>query len=539
DAVVFALSPSLNEVESAATRFRNVSSTGAEIKLQETKFIIDAATGLQVANTSGHVDETVTLLVLEKGVHTLEDGTVIQVGEINTSKLYVKGFESIYFDETFATTPTILSQVQTYDGTDFIISRQRNPDGSGFQLTMQEEQADNRNHATETVGWFAVEHGGGSMTEMDWQAGSSAQNVNGKLTNVSFNAAFAEAPLVVASLASYNGTDTASPRIGAVSTTGFTAMALEDQSYDLETFHGYEIIDWVGFSAEGAIYAAPAPAGPPEVRILETGFAVAGDQVVHVSFGSAFTNAVVIASVTSLNDADAAVARVFNVTSTGFDLWVQETDAADGVHAAEAVSWIAVEAGAWRLGDAVVQAGVTQTNLNPRAGFAPVTFDAAFAAAPAVFAQTQTMGDPAFVKARITAINVAGASVALEEEEAASWGAHGTESVGWIAMDMGALATGPGGIALETGAIATNHAWKAALFGDGFDFGPAPGVVAGLASYTASDPANARIDAMDDTGFSVRVEEDVSLNPETGHGVETFHWAAFDGVSEGWGHALI
>jgi hypothetical protein len=166
DPVVFALAHSLNKVEAAATRFRNVSATGA-------------------------------------------------------------------FAENFDTAPSIFSQVQTFDGTDFIISRQRNPTTDGFHLSMQEEQADNLNHAVEDAGWFAIEHGGGSLSDMDWQAGSSAWNVNGKLTN----AAFAEAPLVVAALASDFGTDTASPRLGPTTATGFKAMALEDQSFDLETNH--------------------------------------------------------------------------------------------------------------------------------------------------------------------------------------------------------------------------------------------------------------------------------------------------------------
>jgi hypothetical protein len=169
DPVAFALAPSLNEVEAVATRFRDVTGTGAQIRLQETKLIIDAATGEPVPNTGGHVDETVTLLVLEREIHTLEDGTVIEIGEPVTDKLYVGGFETTGFEADFASAPTILSQVQTFDGADFIISRQRTPTVDGFELTMQEEQADNRTHFSETVGWLAAEHGGGSLSTMDWQ----------------------------------------------------------------------------------------------------------------------------------------------------------------------------------------------------------------------------------------------------------------------------------------------------------------------------------------------------------------------------------
>jgi predicted outer membrane repeat protein len=556
NAVVFALAPSLNEVESAATRFRNIDATGGEIKLQETRLKINPETGLPEANTSGHVNETVTLLVLEAGKHTLEDGTVIRVSELFTSKLYVKGFESIGFSSGMTTTPSIFSQVQTYNGSDFIISRQRNPTTSGFDLTMQEEQADNLNHATETVGWLAIEHGSGSWSTMDWQAGSSAQNVNGKLTNVSFSAAFDEAPLVVASLASYNGTDTSSPRVGSVGTSGFTAMALEDQSFDLETNHGYEIVDWLAFSNAGIIYdgSVPAPVAlnaplalsmsalsvaEPEVAapslVAQTGKASVGSDAVTVSFGATFVNPVVIATLTSAYDVGAAIARVSNVTATGFDVAVQETGDQDGVHGAEDVSWIVVEAGTWVLADGtMIQAGLTDLGLSTKQGFASIDFEAGFDADRAVLSQTQTANDAAFVKTRMDGVDGTGFAVALEEDEASHWGAHGSETVGWIAVDAG-LAMGADGFAFEAGTLRARDG----AVSQGFDADLADaGVVAGIASFAGPDTAAARLGALTETGFDAWVEEDLSFNPETSHRAEDISWLAFDGASQIWGDAL-
>jgi predicted outer membrane repeat protein len=532
DAVVFALAPSLNELDSAATRFRNITGDGGEIRLQEPKTIVGG-----LPNTSGHVDETVTLVVMEKGTHILEDGTIIQVGELQTSKLYVKGFEDVAFDAAFATSPSIFSQVQTFDGTDFIISRQRAPDANGFQLTMQEEEADNRNHATETVGWMAIEHGSGSLSTMDWQVGSSAQNVNGNLTPVYFNARFDEKPLVMASLASYNGTDTASPRIGAVAKNAFTALALEDQSFDAERFHGPEIIDWMAFSNEGSIFSGEVIPTAGAQKIVASGFASTGNQTITVDFRSAFDNPVVIATMTSRNGTQEAVARVSNVTSTSFDIRIQETDALDGNHGAEDISWIVVEAGTWQLADGtIIQAGLADIGATTRQSFTSIGFDASFTADPAVLSQTQTETDTAFVKTRMQGVDTAGFAVALEEEEAASWGGHGTETVGWIAVDMG-QASDVDGFVFEAGEVATNHNWKAETF-DAI-YGATPGLVAGMATFNASDTAATRIRALTDTGFEIAVEEDTSLNAETGHGTESFHWIAFNGEGELWGDALV
>jgi hypothetical protein len=186
--------PTLNKIDAAATWFRHVTGTGAQIRLPEPEKAIDRETGLQSADTGGHVKEIATLLVMDKGVRTREDGTIIQVGELSTSKLYVKDFEDVDFAEDFAATPSIFSQVQTHYGADFIISRQCNPDGSGFQLIMPEEQADTRNHASEDVGWFVIAHGAGILAQLDWQAGAADRNANRKPTKVAFDGAFDAAP---------------------------------------------------------------------------------------------------------------------------------------------------------------------------------------------------------------------------------------------------------------------------------------------------------------------------------------------------------
>jgi hypothetical protein len=216
---------------------------------------------------------------------------------------------------------------------------------------------------------------------------------------------------------------------------------------------------------------------------------------------------------------------------------VQETGNLDGLHGAETVSWVVVEAGTWVLADGtMIQAGLSDVTGTTKQGFTSLAFDATFTANPAVLSQTQTENDAAFVKTRMAGVDAAGFTVALEEEEAASWGGHGTETVGWIAVDKG-LASAADGFVFEAGDISTNHNWKAETFTGPFD--EAPGVVAGMATFSYSDTADTRVRAVSGTGFEVHVEEDTSLNPEITHGVETFHWIAFNGVGELFGDALV
>lgn len=141
DPVVFALLPTLNESDAAATRFRNVTGSGPEIMVREPRRVLGAP------NTSGHVNEDGTLSVLERGTRTLAAGTLIQVREIEAITLYVKGFKTAIFKDHFKDKPAVFSQVQTFEGTDRVVSRQRGATTASIQLTMHWEQADNLNHA--------------------------------------------------------------------------------------------------------------------------------------------------------------------------------------------------------------------------------------------------------------------------------------------------------------------------------------------------------------------------------------------------------
>ena len=76
---------------------------GAEIRLQVPRRVMGEP------NAAGHVDETVALLVLQKGVHTPADGTTIQVGEVSTDKLCVSGCEDVAFAPGFDANGDLLS----------------------------------------------------------------------------------------------------------------------------------------------------------------------------------------------------------------------------------------------------------------------------------------------------------------------------------------------------------------------------------------------------------------------------------------------
>lgn len=247
DPVVFAISPGFTESDAVVTRLRDVTGTGAEIRLQETKFHLGAR------RSGEHGAETVTIVVLEKGVHTLSDGTVIEVGATETWKLGAKGFDAVDFTADFAGTPAVFTQVQTYAGTDYVLSRTGTGDTDGFAVQLQEEAADNLHHAAETVGWFAVEAGSGSAGEVLFEVGRTQLHESGVGT-VFYATDLGDDPLAMAALRGIADPDPAGLRLSGSDASGFGVAALEDTSVTLATSHGAEDVDWIAFSGTGFLF---------------------------------------------------------------------------------------------------------------------------------------------------------------------------------------------------------------------------------------------------------------------------------------------
>ncbi len=123
-----------------------------------------------------HKSETVNYMVVEAGTWVLPDGTLLEVGTLNSNQLSSHGFESVAFDAAFDAAPTVLRQVQTRNGHDFVTTCQRDADADSFRLTMQvqEEALNDGGHTTETLGWVAIEAGSSTAGNVTWRAGSTS-----------------------------------------------------------------------------------------------------------------------------------------------------------------------------------------------------------------------------------------------------------------------------------------------------------------------------------------------------------------------------
>ena len=249
--VVFAQPLSYNGKDPAIIRITDVNADSDTISfyVQEAEY----QNGL-------HAYESFSYMVVEAGTWQLEDGTLLEVGTVDSNKTAKFGnlsWENISFSQDFANTPAILSQVQTNNDTEFVRTRQRNADASGFSLSMEKEEAlRNSGHGSETLGWLAIDSGAGTWDGYQYLAGNT-----GNVVSYGYNldlGNFNDDPNLLASVGSYNGSDPVGLRSREL--TGAKAGQIrlrleEDRSLDNETNHTREEVNFFGIEGSGILTA--------------------------------------------------------------------------------------------------------------------------------------------------------------------------------------------------------------------------------------------------------------------------------------------
>jgi Ca2+-binding RTX toxin-like protein len=513
--VVFAKTTTTNEATPVTVRITDIQSGTFTIELQEPN-----------SEDGAHLVETVTWAVFEAGTWELEDGTRFEVGTVDSNKLSTAGYENISFTSgMFDHTPTVLSQVQTDNGPDWVVSRQRNADANGVQLTMQEEEALNAGaHATETIGWIAFERSTGSWDGRAYETGATADSVTHAASTQGFTNPFGPAPGLLTSLSRTDGGDPTSARASNVTANGFDVAAQEEQSADPEVLHTTEAVDFFAIAGSGILSARKA-----QPIIAEYGTVSADHNAITVNLTQSFLNPVIFANVTSANGGAPVTIRLDNIDGDSFDLWLQETSDLDGIHNMEGVSWMAVEAGSWQLSDGtVLQAGTLESGSLTSQGFEQVNFGAAhFGSTPTVLSQVQTNIGADWVTTRQQNASSTGVEIALQEEEAKNNSGHATEKLGWLAW-------GPGTSSVQDDVIEAGNTGDNVghgNFNQAFTatFGTDPVLLAQLSSFDGPDTASARVKTVSTSSFVVNTQEDATSDSEVTHTLETVDYIALNG----------
>ncbi len=229
-----------------------------------------------------------------------------------------------------------------------------------------------------------------------------------------------------------------------------------------------------------------------------------------------YLNPVVVARPVSAKGIDPGVIRLRNVTANAFDLRYQEWDYLDGTHTRERVFYMVADAGAFDLDGLTLEAGTLDTNLVLGSGSETVTFGATFPDRPALFSSVQTNDDEDAVTTRLGLASALGFSITMQEEQAG--GAHGTETLGWIALERGSTTTTDGRDVVVSESTVSNTPLLIS-FGQSFNrlF---PVLVGDIATTQGSDPVFLRYNNLTPSSVQFFLQEEQSFDAETGHGNE-------------------
>ncbi len=249
--VVVAKPMGSSDTRPALVRLGNITSTSFQIRIQEWDYLLP----------EDHGYERVGYIVMEKGFYNLKSkgGVSYQAaaGTVNTS--CTNGcWATASYGGTFSSTPAVMSSVMTLNGIeDAVVTRNTSVLTSQFSVQMQEEEANNQIHATETLGflaWLPTSSTSANSYYVDgkiFQVARTGAVVTDAFYRISFNSAISgtgRIPVSLADMQTKNGTDPAELRWRNKGTTGVDVRAAEEQSRDSETTHAAEIVGWLAFS---------------------------------------------------------------------------------------------------------------------------------------------------------------------------------------------------------------------------------------------------------------------------------------------------
>lgn len=237
DPVVVAKPLSFNGSDYAVVRIRNVTRNGFEIRIQEWDYL-----------DGWQLQETVSYMAMERGGYILKDGTRVEAHEFETN--IMSGFETVKFKNTFRSIPVVIGHVSTFNGEDAITTRVRNVNSQGFELRMQEQEANSLWHVTETFSYIAWEPSSGTLEGLSFEVNKTHNIVQNHSHNILFNHNFINIPSFLADIQTFDGADTANLRWENKGPSGVDVRITEEQSADDEIWHTTEVVGYMVFSQD-------------------------------------------------------------------------------------------------------------------------------------------------------------------------------------------------------------------------------------------------------------------------------------------------
>ena len=144
DPIVVAGVPSANDAAPGVVAIRAVTSTGFQARYVEWSYLDGA-----------HPSEAVTFLAMERGRHTLPDGSVWVADSLELAGPALDG--AIVFAPRLPKRPTVIVSAQSAVDANAVFARVFDPTRTGATVRLYHEEARAAvPHAAETIGWIAI-----------------------------------------------------------------------------------------------------------------------------------------------------------------------------------------------------------------------------------------------------------------------------------------------------------------------------------------------------------------------------------------------
>lgn len=404
DPIAFAQVMTYEGVNPCHVRLRNVAADSFDFRIEEWDYL-----------DGRHDQERVGYLVLERGTHDLAAGGTVVVGATRGDD----GWTGVAFEGDVGSDPVLISRCQTFNGPNEVVTRNRSVTSAGAEIRLQEEQGQDGRHDLETIGFLAAPRGRADLTTglvtatEEWSAL--------RLTGIP-----STEPVVLASVATFDGANTVGVRLRNVGSSGFELFLEEETSGDEETAHTTEEVGIFATGTGPLVDASGAVVG--EAGTLDADQPDA-DTWRRVDLDHSYDDPVVLMQVMSYNGNHPCHTRLRNVDGNGFEYRIEEWKYLDGRHDQERIGYVVLEKGVHRIeGEIPIVVGDARVEQE----FQTVSFPSGLRCDPVFLTHCQTFNgsDPVVIRAR--EVKAHSAKVRLQEEEARG-GRHHRETVGYVA----------------------------------------------------------------------------------------------------------
>jgi hypothetical protein len=261
-----------------------------------------------------------------------DSSLVIEFGDLEVDSEW----QHVTFTKTFGN-PVVVARVVGVNGSDPVVVRVKNVNASGFDLRLQEWDYLDDSHAVERVTYIVMESGSFTLDDgTKVEAGYFSSAAVSTYDKLNFKQTFSVQPVVMAAVATVNENDAVCGRIRNITTADFE-FKLQEQEANSKSH-----------VAENIAYIAWEPySGTFDGVFCEVGRTA--DKVKHsnytVNFASEFnSDPILLTDMQTTDGGDTSVSRCRTVTSSGFEVFIEEEKSRDTEiwHTSEVVGYVAL-----------------------------------------------------------------------------------------------------------------------------------------------------------------------------------------------------